>query len=94
MENTKNYRNDVLNVNANFKIALKSTGKAIKILIASEVLNPKQLAFLKELQKTVKNTDAQKVIDEKYKKFDASIRRTKSNQVTPFYVLQALYKAL
>lgn len=81
-----NYKNDVLVVNANFKIALKSTGKAIKILLASETLNAKQSAFLRNLQK--KGNEA------KYTKFDTSIRRTKSNQITPFYVLQALYKAL
>jgi len=84
--NTKNYKADVLTVNANFKIALKSTGKAIKILLASETLNAKQSAFLRNLQK--KGNEA------KYTKFDTSIRRTKNNQITPFYVLQALYKAL
>lgn len=88
------YKNDVLTVNANFKIALKSTGKAIKILLASETLNAKQAAFLKDIQKTSKDKEAQKLIDAKYAKFDASIRRTKNNQITPFYVLQALYKAL
>lgn len=81
-----NYKNDVLVVNANFKIALKSTGKAIKILLASETLNAKQSAFLRNLQK--KGNEA------KYTKFDASIRRTKNNQITPFYVLQAIYKEL
>jgi hypothetical protein len=81
-----NYKNEVLVVNANFKIALKSTGKAIKILLASETLNAKQSAFLRNLQK--KGNEA------KYNKFDTSIRRTKNNQITPFYVLQALYKAL
>jgi len=78
------YKLEVLEVNANFKIALKSTGKAIKILIASECLTPKQTTILKSLQS--KGNEA------KYTKFDNSVRRTKNNQITPFYVLQALYK--
>jgi hypothetical protein len=85
-QTANNYKTEVLTVNANFKIALKSTGKAIKILLASETLNAKQSAFLRNLQK--KGNEAN------YTKFDNSIRRTKSNQITPFYVLQALYKAL
>lgn len=78
------YKTQVLEVNANFKIALRSTGKAIKILIASECLTPKQTTILKSLQN--KGNEA------KYNKFDSMVRRTKTNQVTPFYVLQALYK--
>ena len=80
-----NYKVQVLDVNANFKIALRTTGKAIKILIASETLSPKQIAFLKKLQS--KGSEAE------YQKFDNSVRRTKANAITPFYVLQALYKA-
>jgi hypothetical protein len=78
------YKIQVLSVNANFKLALRSTGKAIKILIASETLSPKQSTVLKSLQS--KGNEA------KYTKFDSMVRRTKNNQVTPFYVLQALYK--
>ena len=78
------YKTQVLEVNANFKIALRSTGKAIKILIASETLTPKQVTVLKSLQN--KGNEA------KYNKFDSMVRRTKNNQITPFYVLQALYK--
>lgn len=86
-KNTVNeYKTNVLNVNANFKIALRSTGKALKILVSSEVLNSKQIAFIKDLQK--KGNEA------KYNKFDSSIRRTKANTITPFYVLQAMYKAI
>lgn len=85
MKTISNYKLQVLDVNANFKIALRTTGKAIKILIASETLSPKQIAFLKKLQS--KGSEAA------YQKFDASVRRTKANAVTPFYVLQALYKA-
>ena len=81
---TNEYKEQVLNVNANFKIALRSTGKAIKILIASETLTPKQTTVLKSLQN--KGNEA------KYNKFDSMVRRTKANQITPFYVLQALYK--
>lgn len=81
---TNKYKDEVLNVNTNFKIALRSTGKALKILVSSEVLNNKQIAFIKDLQK--KGNEA------KYNKFDASIRRTKANTITPFYVLQAMYK--
>lgn len=80
------YKTDVLLTNANFKIALRSTGQAIKILLASEVLNPKQTAFLKSIQS--KGSEA------KYTAFDASIRRNSTNKITPFYVLQALYRAL
>jgi hypothetical protein len=79
-----NYKNDVLNVNANFKIALRTTNKAIKILIASESLTTKQVSKCKAILKD----------DASYKKFDATVRRTKNNLITPFYVLQALYKAL
>lgn len=76
-----NYKNDVLVVNANFKIALRTTNKAIKLLIASEVLSPKQTTICKGILKD----------DASYKKFDAIVRRTKNGMVTPFYVLQALY---
>lgn len=76
-----NYKNDVLTVNANFKIALRTTNKAIKLLIASETLNAKQTTICKAILKD----------DTSYKKFDAIVRRTKNNMVTPFYVLQALY---
>jgi hypothetical protein len=85
MKTNSNYKTQVLDVNANFKVALRSTGKAIKILIASEVLSPKQCALLKKLQSKGNETA--------YQKFDNSVRRTKANAVTPFYVLQALYKA-
>lgn len=78
------YKVQVLEVNANFKIALRTTGKAIKILLASETLTPKQITVLKSLQN--KGNEA------KYNKFDSMVRRTKANQITPFYVLQALYK--
>ena len=78
-----NYKDEVLKANSEFKLALRSTGKAIKILLASDVLNKKQIAFLKSIQGDTA----------KYNKFDASIRRTKANLITPFFVLQALYKA-
>jgi len=78
---TSNYKNDVLVVNANFKLALRTTNKAIKLLIASETLSSKQVAIFKGILKD----------DANYKKFDAIVRRTKSNMVTPFYVLQALH---
>ena len=80
----KSYKNDVLTVNANFKTALRTTNKAIKLLIASECLTPKQTTVCKAILKD----------DASYKKFDATVRRTKANMVTPFYVLQALYKAI
>jgi hypothetical protein len=78
---TSNYKNDVLTVNANFKLALRTTNKAIKLLIASETLSTKQVAIFKGILKD----------DTNYKKFDAIVRRTKNNMVTPFYVLQALH---
>jgi hypothetical protein len=81
---TNNYKAQVLEINANFKMALRTTGKAIKILIASETLTPKQVTILKSLQ--AKGNEA------KYTKFDSMVRRTKKNEITPFYVLQALYK--
>jgi hypothetical protein len=85
METTKKvneYKVNVLDVNANFKTALRTTNKAIKLLIASETLSPKQVSICKAILKD----------DASYKKFDAIVRRTKNNMVTPFYVLQALYK--
>jgi hypothetical protein len=82
-QKTNAYQLEVLNVNKEFKIALRSTNKAIKILIASETLNSKQVGILKAILKD----------DKKYKDFDGTVRRTKAGQITPFYVLQALYKA-
>jgi len=85
METTKKtseYKNQVLDVNANFKIALRTTNKAIKLLIASETLSTKQMNICKAILKD----------DASYKKFDATVRRTPSKMVTPFYVLQAIYK--
>lgn len=81
---TNEYQLQVLEVNKNFKNALRSTGKVIKILLSSEILTPKQTTILKSLQS--KGNEA------KYTKFDNMVRRTKNNQVTAFYVLQALYK--
>lgn len=78
------YKVDVLDVNANFKTALRTTNKAIKLLIASETLSNKQTAICKAILKD----------DASYKKFDATVRRTPSKMVTPFYVLQALYKVV
>jgi hypothetical protein len=83
MKTQNAYQLEVLNVNKEFKIALRSTNKAIKILIASETLNSKQTGILKAILKD----------DKKYKDFDSTVRRTKSGQITPFYVLQALYKS-
>jgi hypothetical protein len=80
----KNYKLQVLEVNKNFKNSLRSTGKVIKILLASEILTPKQTTILKSLQS--KGNEA------KYTKFDNMVRRTKNNEITAFYVLQALYK--
>lgn len=76
------YQLDVLETNANFKTALRTTNKAIKLLIASDVLNSKQTTILKGILKD----------DANYKKFDSMVRRTPKGMVTPFYVLQALYK--
>ncbi len=84
-QNTENnYKLQVLEVNRNFKNSLRSTGKVIKILLASEILTPKQTTILKSLQS--KGNEA------KYTKFDNMVRRTKNNEITAFYVLQALYK--
>lgn len=83
---TNTYKANVLEVNAAFKIALRSTGQAIKILLASGSLLPAQEKYLKMLQS--KGNEA------KYTKFDSTVRRTKANTITPFYVLQALHKAL
>jgi hypothetical protein len=77
-----NYKTQVLEVNANFKVALRTTNKAIKLLIASETLSTKQTNVCRAILKD----------DASYKKFDATVRRTPKNMVTPFYVLQALYK--
>jgi hypothetical protein len=81
-KNTSNYKKDVIEVNANFKTALRTTNKAIKLLIASETLSPKQATIFKAILKD----------DVNYKKFDATVRRTPKNMITPFYVLQALHK--
>lgn len=78
------YTFQVLEANKKFKEAYRNTGKAIKLLLASECLNSKQVAFLKNLQKN----------DIEYGKFDATVRRTKKNEITPFFVLQAMFKAM
>lgn len=78
------YTLEVLEVNANFKKALRNTGKAFKLLAASECLTTDQLNTIKALQKS----------DDLYKTFDATVRRTKTGDVTAFYVLQALYRSI
>lgn len=78
------YKIQVLEVNANFKKSLRNTGKALKLLLASDALTSGQIKFAKELQKD----------DAKYLSFDAKVRRTKSGEITAFYVLQAIYRAM
>lgn len=78
------YKIQVLEVNANFKKSLRNTGKALKLLLASDALTSGQIKFAKELQKD----------DAKYTSFDAKVRRTKAGEITAFYVLQAIYKAM
>ena len=78
------YTLQVLETNKKFKEAYRNTGKAIKLLLASECLNSKQVAFFKKLQKN----------DLEYNRFDATVRRTKKNEITPFFVLQAMFKAM
>jgi len=78
------YKIQVLDVNANFKKSLRNTGKALKLLLASDALTSTQVKFAKELQKD----------DAKYTSFDAKVRRTKKGEITAFYVLQAIYKEL
>jgi hypothetical protein len=80
----KTYKNSVIEVNVNFKKSLRNTGKAIKLLLASEVLNNEQVKFCKELQKN----------DALYMSFDSKVRKTKNNEVVVFYVLQALWNEL
>ena len=79
-----NYQLQVIQVNANFKKSLRNTGKALKLLLASDCLTVAQTKFAKDLQKD----------DAKYSEFDAKVRRTKSGDITAFYVLQAIYRAL
>lgn len=81
---TNEYKIQVLEVNANFKKSLRNTGKALKLLLASDALTSGQIKFAKELQKD----------DAKYTSFDAKVRRTKAGEITAFYVLQAIYKAM
>jgi hypothetical protein len=76
------YKTQVLEVNSNFKKAIRTTGKGLSILLASEVLTPSQVKRVKDIKKN----------DELYKKFDATVRRTSKNEVTVFYILQALHK--
>jgi hypothetical protein len=78
------YKIQVLDVNANFKKSLRNTGKALKLLLASDALTSTQVKFAKELQKD----------DAKYTSFDAKVRRTKNGDITAFYVLQAIYRAM
>lgn len=83
MKTQTSYQIEVLKANSEFKTALRTTNKAIKLLIASEVLSTSQVNKLKAILKN----------DASYKSFDSKVRRTPKGMVTPFYVLQALYKA-
>lgn len=76
------WKSDVLQVNKDFKQCLRSTGKAIKLLLTSEVLTPKQKVFFKNLQKN----------DDLYQKFDASVKRNKNNEISVFEVLKAYHR--
>jgi hypothetical protein len=76
------WKTNVLNVNKDFKQCLRSTGKAIKLLLASDVLTPKQKVFFKNLQKN----------DELYQAFDASVKRNKNNEISVFEVLKAFHR--
>lgn len=78
------YKTQVLDVNANFKKSLRNTGKALKLLLASDALTSAQIKFAKDLQKD----------DAKYTSFDAKVRRTKAGEITAFYVLQAIYREM
>jgi hypothetical protein len=76
------WKTNVLNVNKDFKQCLRSTGKAIKLLLASDVLTPKQKVFFKNLQKN----------DELYQSFDACVKRNKNNEISVFEVLKTFHR--
>jgi hypothetical protein len=79
------YKVDVLETNKSFKTAVRSVGTGLSLLIHSGVL-PGDMA---KIAKKCKSND------ELYKKLDGMTRRIKTkdgNFVTPFTILQALYR--
>jgi hypothetical protein len=77
-----NYKVEVLEVNNNFKQAIRTVNKGLKILLASEVLTPQQTKKAKDILKS----------DESYKDFCSKVRTNKNGTVVVFYILQALYR--
>lgn len=76
------YQKNVIFVNRDFKKYLRNTGKAIKILLATDAITPKQKIFFKNL---VKN-------DALYIAFDKTVKRNKNNEISVWEVLKAYHR--
>jgi hypothetical protein len=76
------YQKNVLFVNRDFKTYLRNTGKAIKLLLSTEAITPKQKMFFRNLQKN----------DVLYQAFDKTVKRNKNNEVSVFEVLKAYHR--
>jgi len=77
-----NYRKQVLDVNKSLKVELKSFNGAAKLLIAMDAPTAKQKRLLRAILKD-------KVL---YNIAKDNVRKSKSGNISPFFILQFLYK--
>lgn len=87
MANELNYKKDVLNVNANLREFHNTLGGARAFILnsVSEGKIDVPSVFVKTLRESKKDKEL-------YERMNAEVRRSKSGKVSPFYVLQWLYK--
>lgn len=78
----KNYKENVLHVNAQMKVEKASLNGAIKLLLLLAPLSKEQKAFFTGILKD----------EQKYIAFQAKVRKTKKGNYTPFACLQCWYK--
>lgn len=88
----RNYKTDVIAVNAQMKLERGNFAAALKVL---NVLLPENSpAYIKNAVKAalVKPTD-KKPVNNEFNALKSATRVSKSGKVSPFYILQAIYKA-
>jgi hypothetical protein len=83
--NESNYFVKVINVNKALKQELNSVGACRSMLLENSEAIQLDKAFKTLLQNSKKDESI-------YKNIDTNVRRSKSGKVSPFGVLQALYK--
>jgi hypothetical protein len=83
------YQKNVINANRGLKQFSRTTGGAIKLLLAADTAQPANAKLLEMWQR--KTLRAIQKDDAMYKEFDKNVRKTK-NGTCAFYVLQLLYK--